>query len=1352
MSDPQKYTVGWICAITTEFVAAQALFDEKHEDLETVDPGDNNNYALGRIGKHNVVMAALPKSEYGTTSAAAVARDMLRSFPNVRIGLMVGIGGGAPSAKHDIRLGDVVVSTRDNGKGGVFQYDYGKAIQDKAFVTTGSLNQPPQLLLTAVGALEARYEMAGHRLNDEVDMALKKIKKRKKYCRPSATDLLYRSSFKHPEDSSEQCTLVCGDDHSHLVTRSERDEDEDNPAIHCGLIASANTLMKDALARDKLAADHGVLCFEMEAAGLMNHFPCLVIRGICDYSDSHKNKEWQGFAAMMAAAYAKDLLRQIPPSKVEAERPIGEVLGCIQETLDSVRLTANKTKDAMVTVRSDSHRAKVEHWLSPPDYSTNANLARERRHAGTGTWLLESTTFQEWKLGSRQHLWLYGLAGCGKTVLSTTILDYLLQKETRTTLAFFFDFNDTRKQTLENLLRSLSFQLYHSGGEAARRLDGLFARCDDGRRQPDVSDLSACVDEMVRTTGNVTVLLDALDECTMRKELLAWIQGFGSGNAQLLVTGRPEADLERDIPNFFEKRNCILLDKRAVNADIRSYVMATLEQDRNFVDKKLSQDLLRKIRDKVGDGADGMFRWAACQLVSLAKCLSPNAIEAALKGLPRDLDETYYRMLKEIPGELRSDATRLLQFLVYAKRPLKLSEAVEVIATKIDPEPGHFHVQNRLFNEADVQKYCPSLVSVAQVRTYSGTMQELHLAHFSVKEYLIKERPFDMESASVTITKTCLTYLIDIKGDQNGIRRDFPMARFAAESWMDHAISAETSGDIIRMAADFLQDESTFQRWGRLYQADRPWDENPGLPQACALYYACLCGLRLTARELMEEGADVNAQGGKYGNALQAALWEGHLDIVRLLVEKGADVNAQGGEYGNALQAASSEGYLDIVRLLVERGADINAQGGEDGNALQAASLGGHLDIVRLLVEKGADFNAQGGEYGNALQAASSEGHLDIVRLLVERGADVNAQGGKYGNALQAALWEGHLDIVRLLVEKGADVNAQGGFYGNALQAASLGGHLGIVRLLVEKGADFNAQGGEYGNALQAASSEGYLDIVRLLVERGADINAQGGEDGNALQAASSEGHLDIVRLLVERGADVNAQGGFYGNALQAASLGGHLDIVRLLVERGADVNAQGVFYGNALYAASLRGHLEIMRLLVEKGADINAQGGKYSNALQAASLGGHLDIVRLLVEKGADINAQGGEYSNALQAASSKGHLDIVRLLVERGADINAQGGEDGNALQAASSEGHLDIVRLLVERGADVNAQGVFYGNALYAASLRGHLDIVRLLVERGADINAQGGEYGNALQAASSEGYLDIVRLLVEREQLR
>ena len=289
---------------------------------------DNNVYTLGRVGKHNVVVAVLPDGEYGTAAAATVASHMLRSFPNIRIGLMVGIGGGAPSSKHDIRLGDVVVSAPRDGQGGVFQYDFGKTIQAQQFQHTKFLDQPPALLRSAVSDLRARYESNGHHFQETIDDVLQKAPRlRKKYQRPHpSTDRLYRSEVVHPLESDSQCAATCGDDESILVSRSQRTEDEDDPAIHYGLIASGSQLMKDALIRDRLTREKDVLCFEMEAAGLMNHFPCLVIRGICDYADSHKDKDWQGYAAMTATAYAKDLLQRIPPNEVETEKRIQEVL------------------------------------------------------------------------------------------------------------------------------------------------------------------------------------------------------------------------------------------------------------------------------------------------------------------------------------------------------------------------------------------------------------------------------------------------------------------------------------------------------------------------------------------------------------------------------------------------------------------------------------------------------------------------------------------------------------------------------------------------------------------------------------------------------------------------------------------------------------------------------------------------------------------------------------------------------------------------------------------------------------------------------------------------------------------
>ncbi|KAK1962643.1 hypothetical protein LY78DRAFT_705692 [Colletotrichum sublineola] len=312
MSNPTNYTVGWICAITTEFVAAQAFLDERHDKPARVAPQDSNNYALGSISGHNVVIAVLPQGEYGTNSAAVVARDMLHSFPNVRVGLMVGIRGGAPTRKRDIRLGDIVVSCPRDGKGGVLQYDFGKTIQSQAFQQTGFLNQPPQVLQTAVARLKAIYEIDGHQLDEHIESVLRnKPRLQKKYSQPQpSSDRLYKSDIVHPQDTDNSCIQVCGNNTSALILRRERDRDkEDNPAIHYRLIASANQLIKDALMRDKLALKNDMLCFEMEAAGLINHFPCL-----------------QGFTAMAATAYAKDLLGQISVSRIEDKTRIEEVL------------------------------------------------------------------------------------------------------------------------------------------------------------------------------------------------------------------------------------------------------------------------------------------------------------------------------------------------------------------------------------------------------------------------------------------------------------------------------------------------------------------------------------------------------------------------------------------------------------------------------------------------------------------------------------------------------------------------------------------------------------------------------------------------------------------------------------------------------------------------------------------------------------------------------------------------------------------------------------------------------------------------------------------------------------------
>jgi nucleoside phosphorylase len=199
----------------------------------------------------------------------------------------------------------------------VVQYDLGKT-KPSGFEQTGSLNFPPTVLLNALAILEAKHMRGKHRLREY----LSKLDSLPDFTREAAgPDTLFKASYDHHEKGAATCKDC---DTSYLADRESRRQEL---VVHYGTIASGNQVMRSAAERDRVSAElGGVLCFEMEAAGLMDSFPCLVIRGICDYADSHKNKRWQPYAAGAAAAYAKEVLSVIPSSMVETERKIGEVL------------------------------------------------------------------------------------------------------------------------------------------------------------------------------------------------------------------------------------------------------------------------------------------------------------------------------------------------------------------------------------------------------------------------------------------------------------------------------------------------------------------------------------------------------------------------------------------------------------------------------------------------------------------------------------------------------------------------------------------------------------------------------------------------------------------------------------------------------------------------------------------------------------------------------------------------------------------------------------------------------------------------------------------------------------------
>ena len=303
----EAYTVGIVCAIEFEMSAVRYMLDKEHVRLRRK-PGESTLYILGELSGHNVVLAGLPGSQ-GKGAAAAVAKDMARTFPSIELRLMVGIGGGVPSKTNDIRLGDVVVSMPDGQHGGVVQYDLGKNTEE-GFVMKGFLWPPPEILRSAVGIMRSDHRISKNKIPEFLlAMFQKSDDLRISYQRPPAeSDELFESGYHHIRNQA-----TCGQcNRTKVVQRAPR---EPIPKIHYGLIASGDQVMRSATNAAEIDGRvvGDIMCFEMEAAGITTEYSCIAIRGISDYADSHKNDAWQHYAAAAAAGCAKELLSYVDP-------------------------------------------------------------------------------------------------------------------------------------------------------------------------------------------------------------------------------------------------------------------------------------------------------------------------------------------------------------------------------------------------------------------------------------------------------------------------------------------------------------------------------------------------------------------------------------------------------------------------------------------------------------------------------------------------------------------------------------------------------------------------------------------------------------------------------------------------------------------------------------------------------------------------------------------------------------------------------------------------------------------------------------------------------------------------------
>jgi len=785
-----------------------------------------------------------------------------------------------------------------------------------------------------------------------------------------------------------------------------------------------------------------------------------------------------------------------------------------------------------------------------------------------------------------------------------------------------------------------------------------------------------------------------------------------------------------------------------------------------------------------------------------------------LRHLPATLDETYDRILSSIPEESWEIARSALMLLTHSVRPLSLEELAEGMV--IDYQRQSFEKEDhRLTSPLYVLDICSSLVSVSTItfnanenvwlwekneierrmHSFGKTLDVVQFAHFSVKEYMMLERAqsrpkvsrfgFSSIAAHQAIASLSLVYLLDFSG---GIRlhlsRDtfdaFPFLAYAAQYWPEHwrrqlpLESQETISGLIQRILDTEEEQSAYINYINICDPDATADSASifrlyggqakslhSIPQP--LYYAAQLGHRQLCQWLMDErGCDVNAVGGKFGQAIQAAARFGHKEVVDFLLDRGADIDKDCGQYASPLQAAAYGGHIDVLKPLLDRGAAVNAFGGKLGTALIAACDQGHFDAARLLLDHGADLGFVCEDEGKALNMGARTGNKALVQLLLHKGADIDDPCGGEGSALYSAADCGHLDLVKMLVAEGANVNLRSGLYETSPLQAACGSrkqkqgkhrekYFQIAKFLLKDGADPNLHGGYHGDALQAAvvaSARGNavennnIDTVRLLLDNKADINYRGGEYHSSIRACMYCGNISAAHLLIDRGVELDDEIFLLSLENQRKT------VIPRLLEKGVGVNAQNEA-GTALQLAiKNKDAATTNHLLSHPDIDVNALGKTDDGitALYQAVRMRNKEVAKQLLVLGADVNLPSDRTTCLAMAVWNK-DMEMIQLLLDHGANINANLPGVQTALMAACRDGSEAVAKFLLDHGANADLWVQRKGDALQAAAWNGSESIAKLLLAHGADIKAPEGDLGSALECAFIADNPALARFLLD-----
>ena len=519
---------------------------------------------------------------------------------------------------------------------------------------------------------------------------------------------------------------------------------------------------------------------------------------------------------------------------------------------------------------------------------------------------------------------------------------------------------------------------------------------------------------------------------------------------------------------------------------------------------------------------------------------------------------------------------------------------------------------------------------------------------------------------------------------------------YAIRNWHIHQKASCTyDSRLCQLAFTFLVEQRQhFVSWSSTFE-ESSFDEDV-LPspkeeyKEKALYFAASLDLVPTIEMILEQdNVELDAPGGIFGTALQAACVYGHIASFKLLINRGASASVSGGASGSIFHAAVRYDRLEMVQELIKHDIDLNAVNSSGATPLYLACLHGHKTMVQYLLSQNADPSLQeSAESTNfaPLLVAAYHGHGSIVKMLLASNVNPTLCSNDYNQTpLHRAVLGGQPHIVKILLSHGVSPLTIDSDHISPLNSAAFGGHDKIAKMLLKAGADPGVAHLGSWTPLHSASYYGYTSIVKLLLSYDATISVLDDSRRSPLMLSVINGHEAILKIFLAIGVDVNFADKFGRTAVYHAAENGHDKILKILIDAGADIFASADNDDTPLYASVSSGHIDAVRLLVSHGAlpfKVNKQG---TAPFSLPAWSGRLDILQLLFEEGtgdSDIDQRIEGNRTTLQVAAASGHLQIVCFLIDHGANVNLANKDGMTALHAAAFNGHLRIVQLLLEK----------------------------------------------------------------------